>query len=533
MRSEILRRRYLWKDANGKVLETVDQMFRRVAQHVASAELKYGASEAYVKEWADMFYNLMKDNEFLPNSPTLMNAGRKQGMLSACFVFPVEDSVEGIFEAIKQTALTQKAGGGTGFSFDRLRPTGDIVRSSGGKTSGPISFWRVFAQTTQAIQQGAFRRGANMGMMSVDHPDILKFIHAKQDVAALTNFNISVKITDAFMKTLLEKPDTPHLVINPRTKKKYTMPHSAKPFTYTIDDLIPERKRIADCYTVEEIWDIIVRNAWATGEPGVCFIDRISESNPTPHIGRIEATNPCGEQPLLPYESCTLGSINISKFIGRNRTDLNWEALADAVRLGVRFLDNVIDVNHYPVPEIEKMTLANRKIGLGIMGFADALVLLGIRYDSEAAVEFAGRLASIIRKYAHEASEWLAESRGCFPNWEGSVWDTQYHRPMRNAAVTTIAPTGTISIIAGCTGGIEPTFSFFSKRRALDGEEFRHLHPLIERLGQERGRLNDEAREQLKEGVPPYAVAQISPRLANVLVIVSRLRLPRSSASTA
>jgi ribonucleoside-diphosphate reductase alpha chain len=340
IRTKVLRRRYLWKDANGKVVETVDQMYQRVAQNIASAESKYGGSEAQVKEWADKFYYAMKSSSFLPNSPTLMNAGRKQGMLSACFVLLVEDSIDGIFDAVKQTALIQKAGGGTGFSFDKLRPTGDIVRSSGGKTSGPISFWRVFAQTTEAIQQGAFRRGANMGMMSIEHPDILKFINAKQDITALTNFNISVKISDAFMKILVERPDTPHIVMNPRTKKKYAIPHSVKPLIYTINDLIAKKQGFDDCYTVQEIWDLIVRNAWATGEPGVCFIDRINETNPTPHIGKIEATNPCGEQPLLPYESCNLGSVNISKFVNTDRTDLDWPELGEIVVLAVRLRYN-------------------------------------------------------------------------------------------------------------------------------------------------------------------------------------------------
>jgi len=518
IRTEVLRRRYLWKDARGRVIETVDQMFQRVARHVASAESKYGRSEAQVKEWADKFYRAMKNGKFLPNSPTLMNAGREQGMLSACFVLPVEDSIEAIFDAVKQTALIQKAGGGTGFSFDKLRPTGDIVRTSGGKTSGPISFWRVFAQTTEAIQQGAFRRGANMGMMSIEHPDILKFISAKQDPTALTNFNVSVKITDAFMATLAESPDTPHIVVNPRTKKKYAIPHSAPPLTYTIDDLVPEQQDPDDCYTAQEIWDLIVRNAWATGEPGVCLVDRVDRDNPTPHIAKIEATNPCGEQPLLPYESCNLGSINISKFVNRDRTDLDWESLADTVKLGVRFLDNVIDVNHYPISEIQQITLGNRKIGLGIMGFADTLVLLDIRYDSAEAVEFAQRIASFVQEQAHQASENLAKERGCFPNWQGSTWETKHHRPMRNASVTTIAPTGTISIIAGCTGGIEPIFSIVSKRRALEGEEFFRLHPLIERLGQQQGWLTDEVRRQLYKGVLPREIPQIPSKLASVLV---------------
>jgi ribonucleoside-diphosphate reductase alpha chain len=516
--SEILRRRYLWKDADGRVVETVDQMYQRVAQHVATAESKYGASEAQVKEWADKFYCLLTSSKFLPNSPTLMNARRKQGMLSACFVIPVEDSIETIFEAIKQTALIQKAGGGTGFSFDKLRPTGDLVRSSGGKTSGPISFWRVFAQTIEAIQQGAFRRGANMGMMSIEHPDILKFINAKQDITTLTNFNISVKVTDAFMKMLVERPAAPHTVVNPRTKKKYAIPHSVSPLTYSIGDLVPQPQNTDGYYTVQEIWDLIVRNAWATGEPGICFIDRVNEANPTPHLGHIEASNPCGEQPLLPYESCNLGSVNISKFICQDRNDLDWEGLADTVRLAVRFLDNVIDVNHYPVPEIERMTSGNRKIGLGIMGFADTLVLLGIRYDSKEAVEFAERIASFVQGHAHQSSGNLAKERGCFPNWRGSIWETKYHRPMRNATVTTIAPTGTISAIAGCTGGIEPIFSIVSKRRVLDGEEFLQLHPLIESIGREQGWLTDRVRSQLFAGVPPREISQIPSKLASVLV---------------
>lgn len=518
MASEILRRRYLWKDANGKVVETEDQMYRRVAEHVASAESKYGAFEAHVKERADKFYCLMTSGKFLPNSPTLMNAGRKQGMLSACFVLPVEDSIDGIFDAVKQTALVQKAGGGTGFSFDKLRPTGDIVRSSGGRTSGPISFWRVFAQTTEAIQQGAFRRGANMGMMSIEHPDILKFINAKQDITALTNFNISVKVTDAFMKMLVERPAAPHTVINPRTKKKYAIPHSVSPLTYSIGDLVPQPQNTDGYYTVQEIWDLIVRNAWATGEPGICFIDHLNEANPTPHLGHIEASNPCGEQPLLPYESCNLGSVNISKFICQDRTDLDWESLADTVKVAARSLDNVIDVNHYPVPEIEQITLGNRKIGLGIMGFADTLVLLGIRYDSKEAVEFAERLASFVQDHAHQSSENLTKEKGCFPNWKGSIWETNYHRPMRNATVTTIAPTGTISTIANCTGGIEPIFSIVSKRRVLDGEEFFQLHPLIENIGCEQGWLTDRVRSQLFAGVPPREISQIPSNLASVLV---------------
>jgi ribonucleoside-diphosphate reductase alpha chain len=525
MRAEILRRRYLWKDTNGKVIETVDQMFRRVAKHVAGAEMKYGAVATDTKAFEDQFYQLMKTDKFLPNSPTLMNAGRRQSMLSACFVLLVEDSIIGIFDAVKNAALIQKAGGGTGFSFDRLRPTGDIVKSSGGTTSGPISFMTVFSTATGAIQQGAFRRGANMAMMSVQHPDILRFIYAKQDLAALNNFNISVKIPNAFVRQLKDNPDASHIVINPRTNKKYVIPDFVDPHSYTISDLIPEDQATEGLYTVGEIWAVIVRNAWAAGEPGVCFIDRINESNTTPHVGQIEATNPCGDQPLLPYEACNLGSINVSKFVNKQRTDLNWTGLVKTARLDLRFFDNVIDVNHYPIPEIEKLTIGNRKIGLGIMGLADTLILLGIRYDSEEAVKFAEKVASFIQNHAHQASESLAKSLGCFPNWKGSVWDTMHHKPMRNAAVTSIAPTGTISIMAGCTGGIEPVFALSSKRRALDGGEFSHLHPLLERLGREEGWLTDQINGQLHEGVPVREIPQIPPELASVLITAHEVPL--------
>ena len=518
MRTEMLRRRYLWKDKNGKVIETEKQMYRRVANAIASVEKKYGATDEEVKGNADELYEFMAKGIFIPNSPTLMNAGRKNGMLSACFALSIEDSINGIFDTVKNTALIQKSGGGTGFSFDKLRPTGDIVTSSGGKTSGPISFWRVIAEATNAIQQGAFRRGANMGMMSIDHPDIPKFINAKQDLTAFSNFNISVKITDSFMTKLYEKPDDAHIVTNPRTKRKYTIPHSIDINSYTIDDLVPEKRANNDCYTVKELWDMIVRSAHATGEPGVCFIDRINDANPTPNLGQIEACNPCGEQPLLPYEACNLGSINVSKFVLPDGSDIDWPALHDVVEDTVVFLDNVIDANHFPVPEIEKITLGNRKIGLGIMGFADTLVLLGIRYNSEEAVDFAERLSCFIQKYARGASHQLAEIRGNFPNWKGSVWDTKHHQPMRNAAVTTIAPTGSISIIADCNGGIEPIYSLVSKRRVLDGKEFIQLHPIIERLGTEQGWLSDNVRDQLAEGIPPKDVPAIPSRVSYTLV---------------
>jgi ribonucleoside-diphosphate reductase alpha chain len=518
MRDKILRRRYLWKDENGKVIETPDQMFRRVARHVAAAEKKYGSTDAQIKALEDEFYQLMKSGKFLPNSPTLMNAGRDNGMLSACFTLPIEDSIDGIFDTVKHTAVIQKSGGGTGFSLDRLRPTGDIVRSSGGRTSGPLSFLRVLSETTNAIQQGAFRRGANMAMMSIDHPDVLNFIHAKNDPTAFTNFNFSVKVPDTFMKRLEEHPETAHVVINPRTKKRYVIPHSVNKDSYTIDDLLPQDQSTQDCFTTQQVWDMIVKNAHASGEPGICFIDHVNEHNPTPHLGQIEASNPCGEQPLLPYEACNLGSINVSGFVTAHHGDFDWETLRSTTKLAVRFLDNVIDVNHYPIPEIEEITLGNRKIGLGIMGFADALILLSIVYGSEKAAELADKLASFVQQEAHKTSEVLGNERGCFPNWKGSAWDTKHHRPMRNAACTTIAPTGTISMIAGCTGGIEPIFSLAPKRRLLDDQEFIQLHPLVERLGTAKGWLTDGVRDLLTQGVPPHEIAELPTKSAEVLV---------------
>jgi ribonucleoside-diphosphate reductase alpha chain len=518
MRTQILRRRYLWKDAQGKVIESPEQMFRRVANAIAASKSQYGATENEQKAIADEFYELMVNGAFLPNSPTLVNAGRENEMLSACFVLPVKDSIDAICDAVKYAALIQKAGGGTGFSFDRLRPTGDIVKSSGGKTSGPISFMKVFSEGTRAIQQGAFRRGANMGMMSIEHPDILNFIHAKSDPAAFTNFNFSGKVPDTFMKQLKDNPDAPHVVTNPRTKRRYIIPRSISIGSYTLDDLLPENGATDGCFTVQQVREMIVKNAHATGEPGICFIDRVNEDNPTPYIGRIEATNPCGEQPLLPYEACNLASINVSKFVAKDGCGLDWDSLAKTIGLAIRFLDDVIDANHYPIPQIQKITLGNRKVGLGIMGFADALLLLGIGYGSEEAVEFAEKLASFIQEHAHKASEELAKEPGWFPNWKGSLWDTKHRRPMRNAACTTIAPTGSISIIAECSSGIEPVFVFATKRRILDGQEFIQLHPLIKKLGTKGNWLTDRVKDTLAQGILPHEIPGIPRELAEVLV---------------
>ena len=441
----VLEARYLVKDAQGSCIETPAQLFSRVAALAAQAETKYGALTSEINQWHRRFYDLMASLRFLPNSPALMNANRPSGMLSACFVLPIEDSIEGIFETIKQTALIQKAGGGTGFSFDRLRPTGDRVASSGGTTSGPLSFWRVFSETTDAIQQGAFRRGANMGMMSVEHPDILKFLHAKQNLKTFTNFNISVKITDQWMRTLEDEPDSLHIVMNPRTQRRYLLPRKIPVSTYKIDDLVDlsdqeaaTGKQPGKFHTVIDIWNMIVRCAHKTGEPGVAFIDRINADNPTPSLGPIEATNPCGEQPLLPYEACTLGSINLVKFVKftDGEADVDRPALAETVKLGVRFLDNIIDVCNYPVRDTVRLAQANRKIGLGLMGFADCLFLLGIPYDSPQAVEFATALMKFVNDNARAASCDLADLRGPFPNWNESIWRLERNCKIRNAAVT-------------------------------------------------------------------------------------------------
>jgi ribonucleoside-diphosphate reductase alpha chain len=515
---EVLHRRYLRKDARGRVIETPGQMFRRVANAVAAAEKNYGAPEVEVEAMAERFFQLISTMQFLPNTPTFMNAGRQNGMLSACFVLPVPDDLTGIFESVKHTALIQKSGGGTGFAFDTLRPTGDLVASSGGRTSGPISFMRVFCETTRAIQQGAFRRGANMAMMAIEHPDILKFILAKNKPGDYENFNFSAKISDCFMEALVDRPNEPHVVVNPRTGECFLMPSDIDLASYTIDDLLPAGYAGMPCLTIRDVWVMIVKGAHAGGEPGVCFIDRVNEDNPTPALGKITATNPCGEQPLLDYESCNLGSINLARHVRPDGKDMDWDLLEETATLAVRFLDNVIDVNHYPIPEIREKTLGNRKIGLGVMGFADALVLLGIRYDIDEAVAFAEKLARFVEEKAHDASEDLAKTRGVFPNYAGSQWDTLWGRPMRNATCTTIAPTGSISLIAGCSSGIEPIYSLAVCRRALDGQEYLEVHPLLEELGRCDGWLNARARSALEEGLPPETIPGLPESLAKVLV---------------
>ena len=469
----ILQARYLKKDHEGNRVESPDEMFRRVADHVAAAETIFDP-EAKVAETADAFYAMMTALEFLPNSPTLMNAGRELGQLAACFVLPVEDSLESIFEAVKDTAIIHQSGGGTGFSFSHLRPKNAIVSTTSGVASGPISFMRVFNMATEVIKQGGTRRGANMGILRIDHPDIMEFITAKRDLRELTSFNLSVGITREFMEALeggrgveLIDPRTDHSIVAVEAKK---------------------------------IFDLIVECAWESGEPGVVFLNHINKDNPTPHLGRIESTNPCGEQPLLPYEACNLGSINLVRMI-KNGVDgprIDWTKLGRTVRLAVRFLDNVIEMNHYPLPQIEQVSRGNRKIGLGVMGFAHFLILMGVSYNSEEGVKLGEEVMRFIQEQGHEASQELAELRGPFPNFAESRYALEGKSPLRNATVTTIAPTGTLSIIANCSSGIEPLFAHSYTRRVLEDLELFEIDPIFLRVSKEMGFWRPEWEDTLR-----------------------------------
>jgi len=469
---KVLEKRYLKKDLNSKVIETPEQMLRRVAHCIASAEVAYDL-QADVRSWEEKFYAMIASLEYLPNSPTLMNAGRELGQLSACFVLPIEDSMESIFEAVKQTALIHKSGGGTGFSFSRLRPESDRVGSTGGIASGPVSFLRVFDTATDVIKQGGMRRGANMAILNIDHPDILRFISAKEKGTVFSNFNLSVAMTEEFMKAVDEGRD--YDLINPHTRQSV-------------------EKRNA-----KEVFDKIVDMAWRTGDPGIIFIDRVNKDNPTPKLGTIESTNPCGEQPLLPYESCNLGSINLSRMLRQQdgKMEIDYPKLADRAKLAVRFLDNTIEANKFPTEQIEKMTKTTRKIGLGVMGFADALICLGIPYASEKALETAENVMSFINKEATAASAELAKTRGAFPAFEGSIYDRPGQPKLRNAARTTIAPTGTLSIIAGCSSGIEPLFALSYMRTILEGEHLIEVNPYFEEVAKKEGFYSEELMKEL------------------------------------
>jgi len=491
----VLGRRYLVKDEKGRPVEEPEQMFWRVAHVIAEEDAKYGMSEGGVEQLAREFYRLMTQRLFEPNSPTLMNAGRPLGQLSACFVLPVTDALSndrnGIYDTLRAMALVHQSGGGTGFAFSRLRPAGDTVRSTMGVASGPVSFMRLYDASTEVVKQGGTRRGANMGILRVDHPDIRDFITCKLDVSQITNFNISVAVTDAFMEAV-------------KKGEKY--------------DLVSPRDGVVGQEDAREIFDLIVHGAWATGEPGVFFVDRANQYNPVPHLGSYEATNPCGEQPLLPYDVCNLGSVNVGAFARVDAsTDMPWEdridwdSLGQAVALATHFLDNVIDANNYPLDEITTLAHAIRRIGLGIMGYADLLVRVGVPYDTPEAIDVARAVMHFIDEEAKKESERLAETRGVFPEWEKSIWgpdetcartvDGQRIRPLRhlrNCNVTTVAPTGTISIFADCSGGIEPLFAVAFMRNQA-GALMPDVNKDFVRMAREQGWYSDDLMKRIAE----------------------------------
>ena len=489
----VLDRRYLKKDANGRVIETPSELFRRVARHIASAEKKYGnnATVAYIEQ---QFYDLMTSFHFLPNSPTLMNAGRELGQLAACFVLPVEDSLDGIFTTLRNAALIHKSGGGTGFSFSRLRPRDSRVGTTGGVASGPVSFMKIFNTATEQVKQGGTRRGANMAILRIDHPDILDFIYCKKENHELNNFNISVGVTDAFMQAAAREED--YDLIDPRNKSKVASLNAA------------------------EIYSKLVEQAWQNGDPGIIFLDRINRDNPTPALGEIESTNPCGEQPLLPYEACNLGSINLAKCIARQdgNSVIDFDKLREIVWLAVRFLDDTIDMSNYPLPEISELVKGNRKIGLGVMGFADMLYQLQIPYNSEESLQVAEKVMSFIQSESHAASRKLAEEREPFRNYDVSVRSNGDPGPTRNATVTTIAPTGTLSIIAGCSSGIEPLFALSFVRNVMDRDKLLEINPHFEAIAHERGFYSHDLMDTIANVGSIKDVAEIPEDVRHVYV---------------
>jgi len=485
--TKVLSKRYLQRDENGRIIETPKQMFRRVARVIATSDSQYGGSP---KQSEETFFRMMSSLDFVPNSPTLMNAGTRLGNLSACFVLPVEDSLEGIFDTLKNAAIIHQSGGGTGFSFSRLRFRGDIVKSTMSVASGPVSFMRIYDSMTDTIKQGGRRRGANMGILRCDHPDIVEFINCKMG-GGMQNFNISVAATDAFMKAVQDNGD--YDLINPRNGE------------------------VVRTMSARTVFDIIVQNAWKTGDPGLVFIDRMNQMNPVKEVGLIEATNPCGEVGLLPYESCNLGSLNLSRFVNAKGTDFDWDRLRTTVREAVHFLDNVIDANKYPLKQIDAVSKANRRIGLGIMGWADALIALSIRYDTKEALTLANRLMKFINDEALKASIELAEKRGSFPNFVHST-QRKKHKHLRNVALTTIAPTGTISIIAGCSSGIEPLFAVSFYREVMEKTKLLETNKAFERVAIDRGFYSRDLMERIAHGLSIQKIAEIPKDVREVFV---------------
>ncbi len=489
----VLERRYLRKDAEGKVTESTSQMFRRIAGSIAAVEKQYGKTKEEITKLESEFYDMMTRLEFMPNSPTLMNAGTMFRQLSACFVLPINDSIESIFDTLKVAAIIHKTGGGTGFSFSNLRPKGDVVKTTGGIASGAISFAQIYDAATEVMKQGGRRRGANMGTLRVDHPEIMDFIVTKEKEGVLRNFNISVGATDSFMKAV--EDDRDFGLVNPRSSE------------------------IVETLKARVIWNLMIMMAWKNGEPGIIFLDTLNRYNPTPALGQIESTNPCGEQPLLPYESCNLGSIDVSKFVVEDGK-IEWEKLRRIVRLAVRFLDNVIDANVYALSDIEKMTKGNRKIGLGVMGFADMLVKMGIQYNTENGLETAEELMQFITAEARKMSSELGAEKGSFPNFHESIWKERF-KTMRNATVTTIAPTGTVSIIAGCSQGIEPLFAIVYIREVAEslGRSLIEVNPLFESLALKEGFYDEELIRKIAKKTSIQDVEEIPDRMRKLFVV--------------